>query len=366
MFYWDSNFGGKTLTLTKDTPTFVPLGWNDKASSAKITHNPVKHCVTLFQDIDFKGKKTKICGENSDFVKIGWNDKVSSVKIPKGIKVVFYVDINFKGKNLVLTKNTANLVKLGWNDKASSAQVLSNTNQACANIYEHINYGGKVVEICDKVPTFVPIGFKDKISSVKVPKGVKVTLYWSNDFKGKHLELTKDNPDLRKQGWNDKAASAAVVSYKGALDTDLVPGLYKIINVNSNKCLDVTGVSMSGGANIVQWECHNGTNQKWDIKIDNNNFATLTAQHSKMVLNVKGGSKDKGADLIQWKGSNAPNEKWILKKESGVYKIISSSSKKCADAYEGNKNNGGKVVQVILLLIGFSGIVTTDRIKNGK
>ena len=38
--YWDINYGGKTLVLTGDTANLVPLGFNDQASSFKITAPP--------------------------------------------------------------------------------------------------------------------------------------------------------------------------------------------------------------------------------------------------------------------------------------------------------------------------------------
>jgi hypothetical protein len=35
--YWDDNFGGSVLTLTADNSCLVANGWNDKASSLKIS-----------------------------------------------------------------------------------------------------------------------------------------------------------------------------------------------------------------------------------------------------------------------------------------------------------------------------------------
>ena len=40
-------------------------------------------------------------------------------------------------------------------------------------------------------------------------------------------------------------------------------GYYTVVNVNSNKCLDVTDRSTANGAIIQQYTCNGGTNQEW-------------------------------------------------------------------------------------------------------
>ncbi|HEX4748755.1 MAG TPA: RICIN domain-containing protein [Bryobacteraceae bacterium] len=42
-------------------------------------------------------------------------------------------------------------------------------------------------------------------------------------------------------------------------------GYYSITALNSGKCLDVTGISMSDGATVQQWSCWGGDNQKWQL-----------------------------------------------------------------------------------------------------
>jgi len=43
-------------------------------------------------------------------------------------------------------------------------------------------------------------------------------------------------------------------------------GYYRLTAKHSGRCLDVAGVSTSNGANVQQWECHGGDNQKWKIE----------------------------------------------------------------------------------------------------
>ena len=42
-------------------------------------------------------------------------------------------------------------------------------------------------------------------------------------------------------------------------------GHYKIVALNSGKCLDVDGISLSDGAPVQQWSCWGGDNQSWQL-----------------------------------------------------------------------------------------------------
>ncbi len=44
-------------------------------------------------------------------------------------------------------------------------------------------------------------------------------------------------------------------------------GRYRIVNRNSEKCLDVAGASSADGANLNQWQCvANSTNQMFTLQ----------------------------------------------------------------------------------------------------
>ena len=44
-------------------------------------------------------------------------------------------------------------------------------------------------------------------------------------------------------------------------------GVYKLLNVNSGKALDVNGGSTANGAKIIQWDYLGANNQQWLISI---------------------------------------------------------------------------------------------------
>jgi glucosylceramidase len=38
-----------------------------------------------------------------------------------------------------------------------------------------------------------------------------------------------------------------------------------LVNANSGKCLDITGVNAADGARLQVWSCAGGANQKWTV-----------------------------------------------------------------------------------------------------
>jgi len=111
--------------------------------------------------------------------------------------------------------------------------------------------------------------------------------------------------------------------------------------------MDVSGVSKNKGARIHQWDCHNGGNQRWILSYRGEQ-AILTAQHSKMAASIKDDSVTKGADLVQMPNTNNNNQKFYISFGKGGYKIKNSKSGKCLDVYGAGKQNGAKIIQVIL------------------
>ncbi len=92
-------------------------------------------------------------------------------------------------------------------------------------------------------------------------------------------------------------------------------GYYTVVNLNSNKCLDVTGRSTANGVHIQQWTCNGGTNQEWYPKVvgtypagDIYNFVNL---NSGKCLDVTGASTANGAIVEQWPCNGGSNQKWF-------------------------------------------------------
>jgi thermitase len=113
--------------------------------------------------------------------------------------------------------------------------------------------------------------------------------------------------------------------------TAIQPGVYNLVNVNSNKCLDVTNGWADNGMKIQQWPCLGGNNQKWKIEPVGAHYK-LTAVHSGKVLEVNGVSTANGAIIDQWDyvpGAN--NELWNITKLGSGYQFTAVHSGKNLD-----------------------------------
>ena len=98
--------------------------------------------------------------------------------------------------------------------------------------FEHCGYGGAVghVDPGNSVSSLC-CGWNDKISSIKVPPGVRVTVYEDNNFRGQNMTVTNNIDCLvnnryggRGGNWNDQISSIRV-------DGQLDPSTYRF-NMN--------------------------------------------------------------------------------------------------------------------------------------
>src|SRR5262245_57980790 len=85
-------------------------------------------------------------------------------------------------------------------------------------------------------------------------------------------------------------------------------GAYEIVARHSGKCLDVTGVSLDDGAQIIQWTCNNGLNQRWTLQPTSDGYYLLVATRSGKALDVTGVSLDDGARAIQYTINGGANQ----------------------------------------------------------
>jgi hypothetical protein len=122
--YKDEGFGGAVLDLTGDVSQ-VPSGWNDQASSARVSCGAP--AATLYKDAGFAGTATPLPAVGDyDLPRLqalGYaNDTASSVQVRQGCTLTLYKDAGFGGGSLDLTGGVSQ-VPAGWNDQASSARV---------------------------------------------------------------------------------------------------------------------------------------------------------------------------------------------------------------------------------------------------
>jgi hypothetical protein len=129
------------------------------------------------------------------------------------------------------------------------------------------------------------------------------------------------------------------------------PAYQQIVNRYSDQCLDVWGASTEHAANVGVWRCVGADNQLWYFQEAgtfyvpseqrSDKFYYVRVRHTGMCLNVAYWGQADGADVVQANCSNGTNEQWRLKDMGGgYYQLRARHSDKCLD-----KTWSGDVVQ---------------------
>lgn len=235
--YERDNFEGTSLVLIQDANLkllegkgFGQITQNTSLIVAKapaeILNQPV---VTIYRD-NFSGASLTLRAGYYDHYELGGvdNDKLSSVKVPKGMKATLYEHGGYKGRSLVITQDAPAdfLIKNKFNDLTSSIYVevvpepvketpviepskpevvvvapvvtdeKDDPSLPKATIFEG-NYAGPSKKLGHGRYNAEAMGIGDNtLSSIKVPEGLKVTLYDQPNFKGKSLILKAEDAPL--------------------------------------------------------------------------------------------------------------------------------------------------------------------------
>ncbi|MER6418223.1 RICIN domain-containing protein [Streptomyces sp. NPDC001137] len=111
---------------------------------------------------------------------------------------------------------------------------------------------------------------------------------------------------------------------------------YKVVNKGSNKAVDVSGGSLTAGANIIQWTDSGAGNQNWRFVPVGDGSYEIVTRNSALLMDVSGASTADGASVIQSSDTNAANQHWTLTASgNGYYKIKNVNSDKVLDVSSG-------------------------------
>jgi putative hemolysin len=156
------------------------------------------------------------------------------------------------------------------------------------------------------------------------------------------LELAlKDTPNGCRLYYGTGSLTATVGS-----GTTLNNGVYRLVNKNSGKVLEVAGSSATAGTKVQQYAWNGTDAQRWKIEITPDGYYKLTAQHSGQVLDVDACSAANGAKVQQYTSFNNDCQKWRLETVGdGYYRIVNKNSSKVLDVDACSTADEGKVQQ---------------------
>jgi len=225
-FFEDDGFRGRTFTTDRPVADFRGSGFNDRASSARITDGRWEVC----DGVRFTGRCMVLRrGDYPSLAAMGLNDRVSSVRavvrgaraddvrLPPGpmpapiavvpVQLELYENDGFQGRTFVANTSMDDLRGTGFNDRASSVVVSGARWEAC----EDVRFGGRcVVLVPGRYPSLAAMGLNDRISSIRALAGN------AQGPDGRALQPMV-GPDYRRRD-NERLYQANITSVRAVLE----------------------------------------------------------------------------------------------------------------------------------------------------
>jgi O-glycosyl hydrolase len=121
---------------------------------------------------------------------------------------------------------------------------------------------------------------------------------------------------------------------------------YELINGNSGLALDISGGSIAGAAEAVQWSNHGTIHEQVGLYGVGGGTYQIVDRNSGMMINVNGASILPGAHVIQWYGNSNPNQRWsFVPVGDGSWKLVNRNSGLLLDVDSQSTQEGANLVQ---------------------
>ncbi|MGI5193970.1 RICIN domain-containing protein [Streptomyces sp. CA-288835] len=165
---------------------------------------------------------------------------------------------------------------------------------------------------------------------------------WGNSFGGTvndsryvWLPLTFSNNTTMSMSWYPEVTidtAAGTITGRG--------GPYETLTArHSGKCADVSDQSILGGAQIKQWTCNGGGNQRFWFKDLGNGHAQLMARHSSLCL------RENASNVTQEACStSATTQQWSVTTSGGYVTLKSRASGECLDVNGASTADGAAII----------------------
>jgi Ricin-type beta-trefoil lectin domain-like/Secretion system C-terminal sorting domain len=128
--------------------------------------------------------------------------------------------------------------------------------------------------------------------------------------------------------------------------TSITNGATYLIKTKHGKCVEVANNSLVNGANVQQWDCSNGNNQKWQFNDQGNGYYTIKNMNSGKCLDVAAFSTLDGGNVQQWGCTAGTNQQWkVTSLGDCKYSLTARNSNKCLDLSTGGISNATNIQQ---------------------
>lgn len=223
-FYQGDNFRGDSFTTHRQVGDLGRFGFNDSASSARVTGNASERWEVC-EDVRFGGRCAVLApGDYPNLRAMGLNNRISSAHTvarvepapaPVASRIVFYEKENFAGRSLMADNDVGSLGPTGFDNRVSSVEVFGGPWEIC----QKDAYGGPCTVLRPgQYPSLRQMGFDNRVSSVRslrdaaaTPPDAKVVFYEREGFGGRSFTAQGQVRNFARAGFNDRASSVDVL-----------------------------------------------------------------------------------------------------------------------------------------------------------
>ncbi|MFY9153842.1 MAG: RICIN domain-containing protein [Prolixibacteraceae bacterium] len=170
-----------------------------------------------------------------------------------------------------------------------------------------------------------------------------VNITWGEDIQpvinGKYILINRNSGKVMEVSGGSITAGANVqqANYAGAAyqQWNVTPvdartggdfSYFSIKAVNSGKSLDVYNWSLDNGGNMAIWDDTNGANQQWYLEYAEDGWFYIRSRHSALCLDVLNASNANAANIIQWEKNGKMNQQWRLIPVSAAVEFVAPSA----------------------------------------
>jgi len=240
--YQHCNYGGYAVPLrigSYDMHSLARRGIrNDDLSALRV---PRGYKVTAYEHAGFRGRAKVFTSSNSCLVNSGFNDVISSIRVEKlrrhdhrahdeevRRQEQARLEAQARARRLEQARRDqarreqarleaqarARRLEQARREAQARADAKARNRRSHVTVYQHCNYGGYAVPLrpgAYDMKTLNRRGIRnDDLSALRVPRGLKVTIYEHAGFRGRSQVLTASNSCLVNTGFNDKVSSIKV------------------------------------------------------------------------------------------------------------------------------------------------------------
>jgi endoglucanase len=122
---------------------------------------------------------------------------------------------------------------------------------------------------------------------------------------------------------------------------------YKVVNKNSNKCVDLANNGTANGTAVQQWTCGTGNNQQFELNtVSSPYYKVINRAATTQAWDVTSNGTNDGALIQTWAYGGGTNQQWQAVAETGgYYHFVNRNSGKCLDVTNVSTADGTRLQQ---------------------